>query len=63
MILSLMTCLSSRGSKTVPKLDSIYEIANLFIQKYGYRPIRTLSYAIDYRFSGTGPVSYHAYLI
>jgi len=47
------------GSKTLPKLDSVYEIANLFIQKHGYRPIRTLSYAIDYRFSGTGPVSYH----
>ncbi len=47
------------GSKVVPRLNSVYDIVNLFTEKYGYRPIRTLSYAIDYRFSGTGPVSYH----
>ena len=47
------------GSKIIPTLNTVYDIVNLFTQKYGYRPIRTLSYAIDYRFSGTGPVSYH----
>jgi tetratricopeptide (TPR) repeat protein len=47
------------GSKVVPRLNSVYDIVNLFAEKYGYRPIRTLSYAIDYGFSGTGPVSYH----
>lgn len=47
------------GSKVVPQLNSIYDIVNLFTEKYGYRPIRTLSYAIDYRFSGNRPVSYH----
>jgi tetratricopeptide (TPR) repeat protein len=47
------------GSKIVPRLNSVYDIVNLFTEQYGYRPIRTLSYAIDYRFSGTGPVSYH----
>ena len=59
MILSLTTCLSSGAAKRFLNFRSIYEIANLFIQKHGYRPIRTLSYAIDYRFSGTGPISYH----
>ena len=48
-----------QGSKILPSLDSISDLKKVFTQKSGYRPIRTLSYAIDYHLSGLNPVSYH----
>jgi tetratricopeptide (TPR) repeat protein len=46
-------------NKTLPSLKTIDDIFNLFTQKQGYRPLRALSYAIDYHFSGLNPLSYH----
>ena len=48
-----------QGSKTLPSLQDASNIISVFTQKSGYRPIRTLSYAIDYHFSGVNPLSYH----
>ena len=48
-----------QSSKTLPALDNPRSIISVFTQKKGYRPIRTLSYAIDYHISGLNPTSYH----
>jgi hypothetical protein len=48
-----------QGSKILPSLDSFSDLGKVFTQKSGYRPVRTLSYAIDYHLSGLNPVSYH----
>jgi tetratricopeptide (TPR) repeat protein len=48
-----------QSSKILPSLDNPRSIMSVFTQKSGYRPIRTLSYAIDYHISGLNPVSYH----
>ena len=48
-----------QGSNTLPSLQDVSNIISVFTQKSGYRPIRTLSYAIDYHFSGVNPISYH----
>jgi tetratricopeptide (TPR) repeat protein len=48
-----------QSSRILPSLDNPRSIISVFTQKGGYRPIRTLSYAIDYRISGLNPVSYH----
>jgi tetratricopeptide (TPR) repeat protein len=47
------------GNTTLPSLNNFSDIINVFTKKSGYRPIRTLSYAIDYYFSGLNPLSYH----
>jgi len=48
-----------QGSKTLPSLQGVGNIISVFTQKNAYRPVRTLSYAIDYHFSGVNPLSYH----
>ena len=48
-----------QGSKTLPSLQDASNIFSFFTGKSGYRPVRTLSYAIDYHFSGVNPLSYH----
>ena len=48
-----------RGNKTISSLNGFGDIIEVFTKKSGYRPIRTLSYALDYRFSGSSPLSYH----
>jgi len=48
-----------QGNKTLPSLKTIDNIISVITQKRGYRPIRALSYAIDYHFSGLNPLSYH----
>jgi len=48
-----------QGSKILPSLDNPRSIISVFTQKKGYRPVRTLSYAIDYHISGLNPISYH----
>ncbi len=48
-----------QGSKILPSLNSFSDLGKVFTQKSGYRPIRTISYAIDYHLSGLNPVSYH----
>jgi tetratricopeptide (TPR) repeat protein len=46
-----------QGNETLSSLNSISSIINITTKKY--RPVRTLSYAIDYHFSGLNPFSYH----
>ena len=48
-----------QGNKTLPSLKSISNIISIITQKRGYRPIRALSYAIDYHFSVLNPLGYH----
>jgi tetratricopeptide (TPR) repeat protein len=48
-----------QGSKTLPALKDVTSIISVLTQKNAYRPVRTLSYAIDYHFSGINPLSYH----
>jgi len=48
-----------QGNETLPSLKNITNIISVTTQKHGYRPIRALSYAIDYHFSGLNPLSYH----
>ena len=48
-----------QGNATLPSLNTITDIISIFTQEGGYRPIRALSYAIDYHFSELNPLSYH----
>jgi tetratricopeptide (TPR) repeat protein len=48
-----------QGNETLASPKNENNIISATIQKYGYRPVRALSYAIDYRFSGLNPLSYH----
>ncbi|MCK5255906.1 MAG: tetratricopeptide repeat protein [Deltaproteobacteria bacterium] len=48
-----------QGNETLPSLNTITDIISIFTQEGGYRPIRALSYAIDYHFSELNPLSYH----
>ncbi len=48
-----------QGNETLSSLKSISSIINLLTKKHVYRPVRTLSYSIDYHFSGLNPFSYH----
>jgi len=48
-----------QGNETLSSLNSISSTINIITKKYIYRPVRTLSYAIDYHFSGLNPLSYH----
>ena len=48
-----------QGSKLLPSLKGFSAIEKVFTAKSGYRPIRTLSYAIDYHLSGIDPLGYH----
>ena len=48
-----------QGNETLPSLKNLHSIVSTIIKKHGYRPIRALSYAIDYHFSGLNPLSYH----
>ena len=47
------------GNKTLSSLNNFSDIINFFTEKSSYRPVRTLSYALDYSFSGSTPLSYH----
>ena len=46
-----------QGNETLPFLKNIYNI--ITVNEHSYRPVRALSYAIDYHFSGLNPFSYH----
>lgn len=48
-----------QDNKTLPSLKNVNNIFSVITQKRGYRPIRALSYAIDYHFSELNPLSYH----
>ena len=48
-----------QSNETLPSLKSIYNIITVTTQEHSYRPVRALSYAIDYHFSGFNPFSYH----
>ena len=48
-----------QDNKTILSPQKISDIADIITEKEGYRPIRALSYAIDYHFSGLDPFSYH----
>jgi len=48
-----------QSNKTLPSLKNIDNIISLITQKGGYRPIRALSYVIDYHLSKLNPLSYH----
>ena len=48
-----------QGNETLSSSNSISSIINIITKKNVYRPVRTLSYAIDYHFSGLNPFSYH----
>jgi tetratricopeptide (TPR) repeat protein len=40
-------------------LENARDVISIFTQKGSYRPVRVLSYAIDYYFSRLNPLSYH----
>ena len=46
-------------SKSIGSLSKIPEILGMTSRPSGYRPIRQISYAIDYQFTGLNPVGYH----
>ena len=48
-----------QSNETLPSLKNIYNIITVTTQEHSYRPVRALSYAIDYHFSGFNPFSYH----
>jgi tetratricopeptide (TPR) repeat protein len=48
-----------QSNETLPSLKNIYNIITVTTQEHGYRPVRVLSYAIDYCISGLNPLSYH----
>ncbi|MBW2183759.1 MAG: tetratricopeptide repeat protein [Deltaproteobacteria bacterium] len=48
-----------QANETLSSLNNATDIINLIIQKGGYRTVITLSYAIDYHFSGLSPLSYN----
>jgi len=48
-----------QNNKTILSPKNINDITSVITEEEGYRPIRALSYAIDYHFSGLNPFSYH----
>lgn len=44
---------------SIRKLENIPGMLNIFERSYRYRPLRTISYAIDYSLSGLNPLVYH----
>lgn len=46
-------------NETLPSLKNVNSLISVITQKRSYRPIRALSYAIDYHFSKLNPLSYH----
>ena len=48
-----------QDNKTILSPKNINDITSIITEEEGYRPIRALSYAIDYHFSGLNPFSYH----
>ena len=47
------------GDGTPPALKTISNNIKVSTGEYGYRPVRLLSYAIDYYLTGLNPLSYH----
>jgi len=48
-----------QNNETTLSPKNINDITSTITEEEGYRPIRALSYAIDYHFSGLNPFSYH----
>ena len=48
-----------QGNETSLHLENASDVISIFTQKGSYRPVRILSYAIDYYFSELNPLSYH----
>jgi len=48
-----------QGNENFPSLRNINDIISVIAGEDEYRPVRTLSYAIDYYFSRLNPLSYH----